>query len=102
MLFRSARILGESIAIVDAAAAAAAGLADLIAVNRLDAPGSTRGTAADAGRLGHEAPAHAPVAPRHEFFTTGDATSVTALARRLFGSADLVAEHLDLAAPNDQ
>lgn len=91
-----ARCLGESVAVVDAAAAAAAGLADVVAVNRLDAPGSTRGTAADAGRLGHEAPSHVAVAPMHQFFTTGDAASATALASRLFGSVELVAEHLDL------
>lgn len=91
-----ARALGESVAIVDAAAAAAAGLADLVAVNRLDAPGSTRGTAADAGRLGHEAPVHASVSPTHEIFTTGDASSVSALSARLFGDGALVAEHLDL------
>lgn len=97
-----ARTLGESVAIVDAAAAAAAGLADVVAVNRLDAPGSTRGTAADAGRLGHEAPAQAMVAPTREILTTGDAAAVTALAGRLFSSAEMVAEHLDLASQGDQ
>lgn len=93
-----ARGLGESVAVVDAAAAAAAGLADLVAVNRLDAPGSTRGTAADAGRLGHEAPAQVAVTPTREIFTTGDALAVTALAARLFRSDELVAAHLDLSA----
>ena len=92
-----ARVLGESVAIVDAAAAAAAVLADLVAVNRLDAPGSTRGTAADAGRLGHEAPTQRLAVPTHEIFTTGNAAMVAELATRLFGNDERVVEHLDLA-----
>jgi hypothetical protein len=51
-----AQAAGPSIAIVDSATATASALAELLTVNGLEAPGTTRGTAADAGAAGHERP----------------------------------------------
>ncbi len=82
--------LGESTAVVDSAAAAAATLQEVISVNHLDAPGSTRGTAADPGAAGHSAPDRAEVRPIHQLFTTGDVELFRGLADRLF--ADRVTE----------
>ena len=76
--------LSESIAVVDSAAAAAATLQEVISVNHLDAPGSTRGTAADPGAARHSAPARAEVHPSHQLFTTGEIGAFSALADRLF------------------
>ncbi len=80
-----ATALGESIAVVDSAAATAATLQEVISVNHLDAPGSTRGTAADPGSAGHRAPDRAEVRATHEIFTTGELATFRALAERLFG-----------------
>ncbi|MFM8628909.1 MAG: glutamate racemase [Candidatus Limnocylindrus sp.] len=80
-----ATALGESIAVVDSAAATAATLQEVISVNHLDAPGSTRGTAADPGSAGHRAPDRVDVRATHEIFTTGDLTTFRTLALRLFG-----------------
>jgi glutamate racemase len=80
-----ATALGESIAVVDSAAATATTLQEVISVNHLDAPGSTRGTAADPGSAGHRAPDRAEVRPTHQLFTTGDLARFSALAERLFG-----------------
>ena len=80
-----ASALGESIAVVDSAAATAATLQEVISVNHLDAPGSTRGTAADPGSAGHRAPDRAEVRANHEIFTTGELATFRALATRLFG-----------------
>ncbi|MEY3569810.1 MAG: hypothetical protein RL267_958 [Chloroflexota bacterium] len=80
-----ATALGESIAVVDSAAATAATLQEVISVNHLDAPGSTRGTAADPGSAGHRAPDRAEVRATHEIFTTGELATFRALAARLFG-----------------
>jgi hypothetical protein len=80
-----ATALGESIAVVDSAAATAATLQEVISVNHLDAPGSTRGTAADPGSAGHRAPDRAEVRATHEIFTTGELATFRALAMRLFG-----------------
>lgn len=79
--------LGAPIAIVDSAAATASFLQEIISVNGLEAPGSSRGTAADPGHLGHAAPATAHVAPQHQIFTTGDPATVDELASRLFGES---------------
>jgi len=79
--------LGAPIAVVDSAAATASFLQQIISVNGLEAPGSSRGTAADPGHLGHSAPASAPVLPAHQIFTTGDPAAVDALAARLFGES---------------
>ena len=78
---------GERIAIVDSASATASALAELLSVNGLEAPGTSRGTAADPGRDGHSAPPrrseHPPV---HVQYTTGDVEQFRSLAGRLFGS----------------
>ena len=90
--------LGAPIAVVDSAAATASFLQEIISVNGLEAPGSSRGTAADAGHLGHSAPASAPVLPTHQIFTTGEPSAVDALAVRLFGTRAPGAQHLTLGA----
>lgn len=79
------RIAGERVAIVDSATATASALAELLSINALEAPGTTRGTAADAGPAGHDRPIEAHVAPAHRQLTTGDVDGFRALARRLFG-----------------
>lgn len=79
------RIAGERVAIVDSATATASALAELLSINALEAPGTTRGTAADAGPAGHDRPIEAHVAPSHRQLTTGDVDGFRALARRLFG-----------------
>jgi hypothetical protein len=48
--------VGDSVAIVDSATATASSLAELLSVNGWRRPGTTRGTAADAGMAGHEPP----------------------------------------------
>jgi glutamate racemase len=88
--------LGASIAVVDSAAATAATLREVIAVNHLDAPGSTRGTAADAGRTGHEEPPHAVGASTRALYTTGDPAAFAALATRLFGGGVSEVEAISL------
>jgi glutamate racemase len=80
-----ATALGESIAVVDSAAATAATLQEVISVNHLDAPGSTRGTAADPGSAGHRAPDRAEVRAAHEVYTTGEVATFRALTMQLFG-----------------
>jgi len=80
-----AHALGESVAVVDSAAATATALQEVIAINHLDAPGSTRGTAADPGSAGHSAPERTAVRPTHHLFTTGELATFGALAERLFG-----------------
>lgn len=79
--------LGAPIAVVDSAVATASFLQEVIAVNGLETPGSSRGTAADPGHRGHTAPTSEPVAPVHQIFTTGDPVAVDALAVRLFGES---------------
>jgi glutamate racemase len=89
--------LGAPIAVVDSAAATASFLQQIISVNGLEAPGSSRGTAADPGHLGHSAPASAPVLPAHQIFTTGDPAAVDALATRLFGESAPRAQQMTLS-----
>ncbi|HET7028420.1 MAG TPA: glutamate racemase [Candidatus Limnocylindrales bacterium] len=86
-----ARVAGERIAIVDSATATASALAELLVVNGLEAPGTTRGTAADAGARGHERPDETASRPAHRLLTTGDVIGFHAIASRLFGD--------DVAAP---
>ena len=88
--------LGESVAVVDSAAAAAATLQEVISVNHLDAPGSTRGTAADAGAEGHRPPPRTSVRPQHLLFTTGEVGGFSALADRLFGDRAMEATQISL------
>jgi glutamate racemase len=82
-----ARIAGERVAIVDSATATASALVELLAINGLEAPGTTRGTAADAGRDGHERPDETAAAPTHVQLTTGDVDAFRAVAERIFGEA---------------
>ena len=82
-----AAIAGERIAIVDSASATASALAELLSINGLEAPGSSRGTAADPGAAGHQQPAPAVVAATHLQLTTGDVEAFRAIAARMFGTA---------------
>jgi glutamate racemase len=79
--------VGEGVAVVDSATATAGALAELLSINGLEAPGSSRGTAADAGRAGHEAPAGRVAPPGHRVLTTGDAAVFASIAGRMFGEA---------------
>ncbi len=76
---------GDAIAIVDSATSTSWALAELLTVNALEAPGTTRGTAADAGRAGHEPPGEARSSAVHLQLTTGDIDAFRTLATRLFG-----------------
>jgi glutamate racemase len=89
---------GESVAIVDSATATASALAELLSVNGLEAPGTTRGTAADPGRAGHDRPDEQLAAPAHIQLTTGDVAQFRALAARLFGSAFADVDSVELRA----
>jgi glutamate racemase len=81
-----AAVAGDRIAIVDSATATASALSELLLINGLEAPGSSRGTAADAGRAGHDAPPSAEAPPSHLQLTTGDVARFHAIAGRMFGS----------------
>ena len=76
---------GDRIAIVDSATATASALSELLIVNGLEAPGTTRGTAADAGMAGHERPDEVPGPAVRRLATTGDPERFRDLAARLFG-----------------
>ena len=65
-----AGVVGDRVAIVDSATATASALAELLVVNGLEAPGTTRGTAADAGLAGHERPDEAQRPTSHRQLTT--------------------------------
>ena len=78
---------GEGVAIVDSATATAGALAELLSVNGLEAPGTTRGTAADAGLAGHDAPTERAIDPTRRLLTTGDLGAFQVLVDRLFGAA---------------
>jgi glutamate racemase len=82
-----AAIAGDRIAIVDSASATASALSELLSINGLEAPGSSRGTAADPGRDGHDAPASRGGEPVHLQLTTGDVDAFRAIAGRMFGDA---------------
>jgi glutamate racemase len=94
-----AAVAGERIAIVDSATATASALSELLLINGLEAPGSTLGTAADAGRNGHDAPPRAEVAPVHQQLTTGDVGRFRSIAERMFGEAFPDVVGLELGAP---
>ncbi len=78
--------VGEGVAIVDSATATAGALAELLSVNGLEAPGTTRGTAADPGPAGHDAPAERAVSATRRLLTTGNLGAFQALANLLFGT----------------
>ncbi|MBA2315521.1 MAG: glutamate racemase [Chloroflexi bacterium] len=80
-----AGVVGDRVAIVDSAAATASALAELLSVNGLEAPGTTRGTAADAGRDGHDRPDEIRLSATHAQLTTGDVDAFRSVASRLFG-----------------
>jgi glutamate racemase len=77
--------VGEGVAIVDSATATASSLAELLQVNALEAPGTTRGTAADAGMDGREPPSDVAAVPTHRQLTTGDVAAFRVVAERMFG-----------------
>ncbi len=89
-------IVGERVAVVDSATATASALVELISMNGLEAPGTSRGTAADPGRAGHTAPQERAGQPFHLQLTTGDVARFSELARRLFGSAFPEVEGIEL------
>jgi glutamate racemase len=89
--------VGERVAIVDSATATASALAELLSVNGLEAPGSSRGTAADPGTVGHTRPAGRAQVATHLQLTTGDPDQFHALAGRLFGSDFPDVERIELA-----
>ncbi len=91
-----AAVAGDRVAIVDSATATASALSELLAVNGLEAPGTTRGTAADAGAAGHRRPAEQLAPPSHVQLTTGDVDAFRAIARKLFGDAFLDVERVEL------
>ena len=79
--------VGEGVAVVDSATATAGALAELLSINGLEAPGSSRGTAADAGRAGHDAPGGRVAPLGHRVLTTGDPAAFELIAGRMFGEA---------------
>lgn len=91
-----ARVVGERLAIVDSATATASALAELLSINGLEAPGTTRGTAADAGPAGHERPAETSAEAARTVLTTGDVAAFERVARRLFGDELPRAEPIEL------
>jgi len=94
-----ASVAGARIAIVDSATATASALAELLGINGLEAPGTTRGTAADAGHAGHDRPTEQATAPFHLQLTTGDVESFRSVSRRLFGEAFVEVQGVILAPP---
>jgi glutamate racemase len=82
-----AAVAGERVAIVDSATATASRLAELLSINGLEAPGTSRGTAADAGREGHDRPDGQAKEASHIQLTTGDVDAFRSIATRLFGDA---------------
>jgi glutamate racemase len=91
------RVAGDRVAIVDSATATASALSELLAINGLEAPGTTRGTAADPGARGHERSDEQASPASHIQLTTGDVTAFRAVAERLFGDAFLDVDSVDLA-----
>lgn len=91
-----AAVAGERIAIVDSATATAGALAELLAANGLEAPGTSRGTAASAGLDAHQPPPPPTRRVEHVVLTTGDPTAFDAIARRLFGDDLPAAEAVEL------
>ena len=90
------RVAGDRVAIVDSAIATASALSELLAINGLETPGTTRGTAADPGAGGHERPVEEATPATHVQLTTGDVEAFRAVARRLFGDTFLEVEGIDL------
>jgi glutamate racemase len=91
-----ASAVGDRVAIVDSATATASSLAELLSVNGLEAPGTTRGTAADPGRPGHSRPGETARPPTHVQLTTGDLDRFRSIASRMFGRAFPEVESVEL------
>ena len=72
-----AAIAGERVAIVDSATATASALVELLAINGLEAPGTT----------GPERSDEIAAAPVHVQLTTGDVDAFRVVAERIFGEA---------------
>ena len=85
-------------AIVDSATATASSLAELLSVNGMEAPGTTRGTAADAGMAGHEPPNETLAVAAHRQLTTGDVAAFRTVAERMFGEEFPEIDSVDLEA----
>ena len=102
-LIRSAiaAVAGDRIAIVDSATATASALSELLLINGLEAPGSTLGTAADAGREGHERPVAAAVSASHVQLTTGDLARFQSIASRMFGAEFPDVAGIELGSSSD-
>ena len=94
-----AEAVGDRVAIVDSATATASALSELLSVNGMEAPGTTRGTAADPGAAGHERNDEQMRPATHLQLTTGDPEAFHALASRLFGAAFPEVERVDLGVP---
>lgn len=92
-------VAGERVAVVDSATATASALVELLAMNGLEAPGTSRGTAADPGRAGHSAPEVRGEAVIHRQLTTGDVGAFQSLAERLFGVGFAEVEPVGLHEP---
>ena len=94
-----AAAVGDRVAIVDSATATASALSELLSVNGMEAPGTTRGTAADPGAAGHDRNDEQVRPVTHLQLTTGDPEAFHVLASRLFGSAFPEVERVDLGVP---
>jgi len=93
---------GERVAIVDSVSGIATALVELLSVNGLEAPGSSRGTAADAGREGHDRPAERGGIATHVQYVSGDVAAFRALADRLFGAAHRDVSSVPGSSPVDR
>ena len=103
-IFFSSHVLSEvervcdRVAIVDSATATASALVEILEMNGLEAPGTSRGTAADPGSGGHARPAETFASPTHLQLTTGDVDRFRETAGRLFGETFLDVAAVELAA----
>jgi len=89
--------VGEHVAIVDSATASASALSELLSVNGLEAPGSSRRAGADPAGAGDGRSTSHREPGLHVQLTTGDPGQFHALASRLFGSAFPDVERVELA-----
>jgi glutamate racemase len=94
-----AAIAGERVAIVDSATATASALVELLAINGLEAPGTTGAAVGDvaAGTEGRDAGERA-IEPTHVQLTTGDVGAFRSVAERIFGEAFPDVDSVDVAA----
>ncbi len=90
---------GDRVAVVDSATATAWALGDLLAINGLEAPGSSRGTAADPGRDGHARPAPAAGPVVHRQLTTGSTETFSHLPGGCSGMPSPTSRRIELGVP---